>query len=77
MKKNFATHTHPGLVPNDRISSAHFTLNIQKKKVVISILITNQTSPRTIVVAETKYGTTSSDKLARRFNKISSSKSFS
>ena len=30
-KNNFTTHTHPGLVPNDRISSTHFTLNIQKK----------------------------------------------
>ena len=48
LNKNFATHTHPGLAPYDRISSAHFTLNIQKKKVVIPILTTSQTSPRTV-----------------------------
>ena len=48
LKKNFATHTHPGLAPNDRIRSAHLTLNIQKKKVVIPTLTTNQTSPLTV-----------------------------
>ena len=48
LKNNFVTHTHPGLVPNDRISSAHFILNIQKKKVLIPILTTNQTSLLTV-----------------------------
>ena len=55
LKNNFTTHTHPGLASDDRISSAHFTLNIQKKKLVIPILTTNQTSPLTVEITPYSY----------------------
>ena len=55
LKNNFTTHTHPGLASNDRISSAHFTLNIQKGKVVIPILTTNQTIPLTVEITSYNY----------------------